>query len=42
MKLLDRENHVPVLFPDYIAVFNSEFLEVFWLYVAVILRMWIC
>ena len=42
MKLLDRENHVPILSPDYIAVFNSEFLEVFRLNVAVVLRVWIC
>ena len=42
MKLLDRENHVPILSPDYIAVFYSEFLEVFRLYVAIILRVWIC
>ena len=41
MELLDRENHVPVLAPDNVAVFNSEFLEVLRLDVAVVLWVWI-
>ncbi len=40
MELLDWEDHVPVLAPDYVAVFNSELFKVFWLYVAVVLWVW--
>ena len=42
IELLDREDHVPVLAPDYVAVFDGELLEVLWLDVAVVLRMWMC
>ena len=28
MELLDREDHVPVLAPDYVAVFDGELFEV--------------
>ena len=42
IKLLDRENHVPVFAPDYVAVFDGELFEVLWLDVAVVLRMWMC
>ena len=42
IKLLDRENHVPVLAPDYVAVFDGELFEVLWLDVAVVLRVWMC
>ena len=38
MELLDREDHVPVLAPDYVAVFDGELFEVLWLDVAVVLR----
>ena len=34
MELLDREDHVPVLAPDYVAVFDGELFEVLWLDVA--------
>ena len=30
IELLDREDHVPVLAPDYVAVFDGELLEVLW------------
>ena len=42
MELLDREDHVPVLAPDYVAVFDGELLEVLWLDVAVVLWVWMC
>ena len=42
MELLDREDHVPVLAPDYVAVFDGELFEVLWLDVAVVLRVWMC
>ena len=34
IELLDREDHVPVLAPDYVAVFDGELFEVLWLDVA--------
>ena len=42
MELLDWEDHVPVLAPDYVAVFDGELFEVLWLDVAVVLRVWMC
>ena len=41
MELLDWEDHVPVFAPNYVAVLDSEFLEVLWLDVAVVLWVWI-
>ena len=42
IELLDWEDHVPVLAPDYVAVFDGELFEVLWLNVAVVLRVWMC
>ena len=42
IELLDMEDHVPVLAPDDVAVFDGELFEVLWLDVAVVLRMWMC
>ena len=42
VELLDWEDHVPVFAPHYVAVFDGELLEVLWLDVAVVLRMWMC
>ena len=42
MELLDWEDHVPVLAPDYVAVFDGELFEVLRLDVAVVLRVWMC
>ena len=40
IELLDREDHVPVLAPDYVALLYGELFEVLWLDVAVVLRVW--
>lgn len=37
IKLLDRENHLPVLAPDYVVVLDGELHEVLRLDVAVVL-----
>lgn len=41
MELFDGEDHVPVFAPNYIAVLDSEFLEVLGLDVVVVLWVWI-
>ena len=40
--MFDWEDYVPVLALDYVAVFDGELLEVFWLDVAVVLWVWMC
>ena len=40
MQLIDRENKVPVFSPNDIAPFDLEFLEMNWIFVLVVLRMW--
>ena len=40
IELLDREDHVPVFAPYYIAVLNGELLKVFGFKVRVMLRVW--
>ena len=42
IELLDREDHVPIFAPDYVAVLDGELFEVLWLDVAVVLRVWMC
>ena len=42
IQVFNREDHVPVFAPDYVAVFDGELFEVLWLDVAVVLRMWMC
>ena len=42
VELLDREDHVPIFAPDYVAVFDGELFEVLWHDLAVVLRMWMC
>jgi hypothetical protein len=40
MQVFNREYHVPVFAPYYIAVLNGELLKVFGFKVRVVLRVW--